>query len=748
MAPEIQKVTSVTINCGADKVYVGDTVKLTVSVSPENAADKRVKFSVSSGGEHASVSSDGTLNAISAGTVKIKAVSEDGGAEATISVKIYPVPVKSIEITAGSAEITIGETLALTVKVLPENAADKRVKFSISSGSDHVTVDQNGNVTAVAAGKAVIKAAAQDGSGVSAKFTVTVKGIPAQSVSLTSTADTLTVGGTAQLTATVLPENATDKRVTFYIADGSKYGKVSSDGKFTALAEGKVTVGAKLTSDGSIKAKYVITVKAASLWAGSGTKADPYIVATAEDLANISKVIKKSGYYFKQTADIDLAGYEIWTPLGNDDTPFSHNYDGNGKKITNLTLSGGSAGLFGCAENAILSNITVTGLSSAGDRGSNVGGIVGFAVKTRISGCSVSGTLNGSYNTGLLAGLVLGCAGDADGITDCRVSGTINGGAHTGGLAGSICHGDPEEDEEYADLSVTVSGCAAEVELLGCNGEDVGGLIGYADNVVVEHCFASGRITSQNGKIRGGLIGEIYDVSEVRYCGADVDITTTGTAYGDAFCGGLIGFMMSRCAVHDCFAYGDISCAGTWSDCQDHVTYDGGIWFRYRNPCGALIGCIYAVSGEEKITLYNCFAAGSIDQANPCTEDNIFCAGSLVGLVYDTATVKYIIKSEYRVSSRTVVESKRIDITEAELNGSMIGRVENNYCVSDRRETFTPMNYIVRSGASALVGQFKSLPEYKIVTDVTAEEAADKATFEGFDFENTWKMGANGPELR
>ena len=85
------------------------------------------------------------------------------------------VPVTSVTLDKTSLTLDVGgsDTLAVTVK--PDNATNKAVTWS-SSNENVATVDQNGNVKAVGAGKATITATTADGSGVSATCTVTVNG--------------------------------------------------------------------------------------------------------------------------------------------------------------------------------------------------------------------------------------------------------------------------------------------------------------------------------------------------------------------------------------------------------------------------------------------------------------------------------------------------------------------------------------------------------------------------------------------
>ena len=92
---------------------------------------------------------------------------------ATLTVTAATVSVTGVSLDKTELSLTVGDTETLTATVAPDNATDKTVTWT-SSNSTVATVDQNGVVTAVARGTAVITATAADGSGASASCTVTV----------------------------------------------------------------------------------------------------------------------------------------------------------------------------------------------------------------------------------------------------------------------------------------------------------------------------------------------------------------------------------------------------------------------------------------------------------------------------------------------------------------------------------------------------------------------------------------------
>ena len=168
------------------------------------------------------------------------------------------VPVTGVQLGSSSLSLEVGGSANLMATVLPSNATDKSVSWS-SSNSGVATVDNNGKVTAVAAGSAVITVTTTDG-GKTATCTVTVTNpaVPVQSVSLNKTELSLNVGESVTLTATVLPENADNKAVTWSSSDAA-VATVDSNGKVSAVAAGSAVITVK-TTDGEKTATCTVTV--------------------------------------------------------------------------------------------------------------------------------------------------------------------------------------------------------------------------------------------------------------------------------------------------------------------------------------------------------------------------------------------------------------------------------------------------------------------------------------------------------
>ena len=170
----------------------------------------------------------------------------------TMSVKT---PVTSVALSQTEITLEMDGTATLTATVTPDNATNKTVIWE-SDKTNIATVDNNGKVTAIAQGTAKITATA-DGKSAGCSVTVTAKPVPVTGIELDKTAITLEIDETHTLTATLAPDNATDKTVTWTVAPT---GVVSvENGVITALKDGTATVTA--TANGK-SANCTVTVNA------------------------------------------------------------------------------------------------------------------------------------------------------------------------------------------------------------------------------------------------------------------------------------------------------------------------------------------------------------------------------------------------------------------------------------------------------------------------------------------------------
>ena len=125
-----------------------------------------------------------------------------------VSINGLDKPITGITLSESDVTIKVNETKTITATITPADATIPDAYYWTSSNSDVATVDDNGKVTAVAEGTAVISAISYDGGDVVATCNVTVKSNKATSITLNATELKIAKNATATLTYTILPEDA------------------------------------------------------------------------------------------------------------------------------------------------------------------------------------------------------------------------------------------------------------------------------------------------------------------------------------------------------------------------------------------------------------------------------------------------------------------------------------------------------------------------------------------------------------
>lgn len=250
------KTTGVKIS-GINWVYEGYTRGLTAAVSPSNASNKAVTWS-SSDTKIATVDKNGKVKGIRPGKAVITCTTVNGGhtAKLTVTVKSL-VRITSVSLNKTALSMYGGNTYQLTAKIAPANATVKNVSWT-SSDTKVAKVDANGKVTAVNYGTAVITCKTQQG-GKTATCKVSVNPVKVTSVKLAPTALKLQYGEGYLLKATVYPENASNKSLTWSSSD-PKAVPVSRNGYVKALRGNSSAVITCTTVDGKKVASCTVKV--------------------------------------------------------------------------------------------------------------------------------------------------------------------------------------------------------------------------------------------------------------------------------------------------------------------------------------------------------------------------------------------------------------------------------------------------------------------------------------------------------
>ena len=264
-------VSSVSLNTYSLVMAVGYEVSLQASVTPENATYNHVTWT-SSDTSIATVNQIGTVTAVSKGDVVITAAAESKAARCTIKVSEL-----GLTLTPSRLSIAVGEHQVISASITPDSASGTPIAWT-SSNENVATVDQNGTITGVGEGDAVITA--QTGS-TQAFCDVSVI-IPVTSVTLNKENLTLTEGESEYLTCTVVPDNATHRNVV-WTSSNKRIVSVNSDGLVTANRPGKAEI---IATAGGESASCPVEVLA------------KVIPVTAVNISKSSAVLVEGNYLF------------------------------------------------------------------------------------------------------------------------------------------------------------------------------------------------------------------------------------------------------------------------------------------------------------------------------------------------------------------------------------------------------------------------------------------------------------------
>ena len=219
------------------------------------------------------------------------------------------------------------------------------------------------------------------------------------------------------------------------------------------------------------------------------------------------------------TADIDLAPFAHWTPIGNESSKFGGTFDGRGFKVQHMSITrqGNHSGLFGYANGATIKNVRTEGEVNLNVTAytEGYGGVVGQMDNSTVSNCHssvnfhIESQMTGSdCCIGHIGGIVGKMHQSASSVTGCSYSGNMHFGQSYINVAGGIVG--------YAIYSeVPLSNCSFTGSIT-CNYENrtiLGGIFGYTRNsgaVRVQNCLSHGNIQKTgNTEVTGVVIGQI-----------------------------------------------------------------------------------------------------------------------------------------------------------------------------------------------------------------------------------------------
>ena len=236
----IQPIKRVQIDAGTKKVAVGSQLELLPVYTPENATNKSVTWT-SRNPAIATVDENGVVTGVKKGSVNITAKAADGSnVTGTVMITVTQ-PVTAITITQDQIPVIVGRSAQARAQVFPNDASDRKVTWS-SSDDTIATVRANGQVVGVKAGTCILTCASNSNPEVAAEATIVVSQLVTEVKCVNEASElSLLTGGSVQTKWTALPDDATNKDLTFKSLQ-PKIATVDDKGRVRALSRGVATI--------------------------------------------------------------------------------------------------------------------------------------------------------------------------------------------------------------------------------------------------------------------------------------------------------------------------------------------------------------------------------------------------------------------------------------------------------------------------------------------------------------------------
>lgn len=335
---------SIILNSTNITLVAGNTQNLSANIMPNDATNKKITWT-SSDNSIATVS-NGTVTAKSPGTATITATTYNGKF-AKCNVIVKPIEVSSISFNNGNIYLSPNGSYQITITIMPDNAFDKSVTWS-SSDTTVATVDSKGYVVGKAPGTSTIIAKTTNNK--STSCLVTVLPITVDRVSLNTNSAAMDEGETYQLIATVSPNNATDKSLSWSTNDSS-VATVSNNGIVTAISGGTAEITVKTSNGKTAKCQVNVRQK---------------IMPTSIEVLPVRLTLVKGDYYDLNPKVLPTNAEDktiMWT--SNNSSAVS--VDNNGR--VTAKKSGQSAIITAKTFNGLTSNVEVDVVNKADNYG-------------------------------------------------------------------------------------------------------------------------------------------------------------------------------------------------------------------------------------------------------------------------------------------------------------------------------------------------------------------------------------------
>ena len=290
--PKEVKVQQITLTPSASSVVVGESLQIAAKVLPENATNATLKWKITPENVLKPTAAPGQFTAQQVGEALVRAEAADGsGVSAECRVVVKPRLVQSISLNATQKDLVVGDSFTLTATLSPENATNRNIVWKLVSG-DAISLSNTGVIQAKKVGEALVRAEAVDGSGITAECKVVVKPRLVQAISLNATQKELIIGDAFSLTATAMPENATNRNIVWKLVSGDAI-SLSNTGVIQAKKVGEALVRAEAVDGSGITAECKVVVKPRLVQAIS-LKLEKDTVAVGEHFTVTADVLPKN----------------------------------------------------------------------------------------------------------------------------------------------------------------------------------------------------------------------------------------------------------------------------------------------------------------------------------------------------------------------------------------------------------------------------------------------------------------------
>lgn len=247
--------SGISLNQNSATLAEGKSLQLTATVTPANASNKTLIWESANPGV-ATVDANGKVVAISQGSTVITVKTTDGSnISAQCEIKVVKL-VDGIKLNLTTVTLTEGQSLQLEATISPILATNKTIVWS-SDNEAVATVSQQGKITAISKGSAVITVKSTDGSGITASCSVNVVKL-VSGIVLSETEMTLNEGQSAQLTA-IVSSDANNKTLA-WSSSNEDVATVSKDGNVTAVSKGVAVITVKATDGSNVSASCTVNV--------------------------------------------------------------------------------------------------------------------------------------------------------------------------------------------------------------------------------------------------------------------------------------------------------------------------------------------------------------------------------------------------------------------------------------------------------------------------------------------------------